>query len=169
MTTANKDFDQAKLKANTIKLMIFDVDGVLTDGSLIYSSNGEEIKIFNVLDGYGIKQLVQHGVKTAVISGRSSKALDCRIRDLDINYVYTDVGDDKTKAFNNLLQKTKLSSNHYGMMGDDITDLAIIEKCGFSAAPINAIQQVLNQVDWISRKSGGRGAVREVCDLIISN
>lgn len=165
---SKKIITQAQAKAKKIKLMIFDVDGVMTDGRLYYSAYGEEIKVFNVHDGFGIKALQKIGIKTAVISGRKSPALDVRLKDLSIDYVYTGVGENKALALSELLTLTSFSVDVCGVMGDDIPDLELINVCGFSAAPLNAVAEILNKVNWVSTKNGGSGAVREVCEFIIN-
>lgn len=161
---SQKDFYQ---KIKKIKLIIFDVDGVLTDGKLYYGNNGEELKVFCVYDGHGIVELKKHGIKTAIISGRKSKALTLRAKDLKIDYFYSGVGSDKTIAFSELLQKSKIHPRQILMMGDDVPDLAVMKQCYLSVAPPTAVKEVLEFVDFTTTAQAGNGAVRELCELFI--
>ncbi len=156
-----------KEKLTEIQLVIFDVDGVLTDGRLHYGPNGEELKVFHSLDGHGLKELMRNNIQVAIISGRDCKALQLRLKDLGITHTYLGQGD-KLPAFADLLDKTGISKNNIAYMGDDIPDLAPMQEVALGFAPANAISAVLDQADWVSSKSGGLGAVREVCDLILS-
>jgi len=145
--------------------LFLDVDGVLTDGSLVYGQNGEEVKIFNVLDGYGILKVLKSGIKVAIISGRGCAALDRRLTELNVTEVYTNCPN-KIVAFNSLLKKygdEVLNSAH---IGDDEPDLALFEKVRVKVAVANAHESVLNNADIILERQGGSGAVREFCDII---
>lgn len=153
------------IKAQQVKIMIFDVDGVLTDGSLLYSFTGEKIKRFNVLDGYGINLIQSYGITTAIISARKSSIVLKRAKDLNINYVYQGVH--KCIAFEKLLFKTNLMAINAGYMGDDVIDLPILCQAGFSASVANGHATVKTQVDYITKAVGGYGAAREVCDLLL--
>lgn len=154
------------VKIAPIKLAIFDVDGVLTDGSLHYSAAGEEVKIFNTLDGHGLKMLAASGVTLAIISGRTSKALAKRAADLGIVHIMMGV-DKKAVAYRALCKKLKFNENQVASIGDDIVDLPILMHCGFSAAVPNAPDDVLSRVDVVTKKTGGHGAVREFCEIIM--
>lgn len=152
--------------AATIKLMIFDVDGILTDGSLHFGPEGEMMKTFNVLDGQGIKLLQQAGIATAIISARQSAIVSKRASDLGITHVRQGIHDKKS-AFLQLLAELNLSADHCGFIGDDIIDLPILTRCGFSASVPNAHTEVRQRVHYVTTASGGKGAAREVCDFIL--
>ncbi len=153
-------------KIRAIKLAIFDVDGVLTDGGLRYGPKGEELKVFNTLDGHGLKMLAESGVSVAIISGRSSKALERRAKDLGIKHLVMGVAD-KAAAYRALLKKLKLNENQVASIGDDIVDLPILIHCGFSAAVPGAPDDVKSRVDLVTTKYGGDGAAREFCEIIM--
>ncbi|WP_136417827.1 MULTISPECIES: HAD family hydrolase [Oxalobacteraceae] len=158
--------DDALARAARIRLMIFDVDGILTDGSLHYGPNGEMIKTFNVLDGHGIKLLQQSGVSTAIISARKSDIVVRRASDLGIHHVYQGVHD-KRMAFEQLLSDTGTAPEACGFIGDDVIDLPILLRCGFSASVPNAHSEVRSRVHYLTQAGGGRGAARELCDFIL--
>ena len=147
--------------------MAFDVDGVLTDGSLIYGADGEQVKVFNSLDGHGIKMLQQAGIHTAIISGRGCAALELRAANLGIKHLFQNVHD-KPAALAQLLTTLNLNAEQAGYMGDDIVDIAILRRCGFSATPHDGHPFVREHVDFITQRGGGRGAVRETCDFILA-
>ncbi len=153
-------------KAAKLVLMGFDVDGVLTDGTLYFSAQGDEIKAFSSLDGHGIKMLQRAGVEVVIISGRSSRALELRAQNLGITELHMGV-DDKRALLIALAAQRGIQPAQTGYMGDDVVDLPILRACGFSAAVADAHGEVLARVDYVASKGGGRGAVREVCDLII--
>ncbi len=153
-------------KIAPISLAIFDVDGVLTDGSLHYSATGEEVKIFNTLDGHGLKMLAASGVTLAIISGRTSKALAKRAADLGIVHVMMGV-DKKAAAYSTLCKKLKVETHQVASIGDDIVDLPILLNCGFSASVPSAPDDVKCRVDMVTKKYGGHGAVREFCETIM--
>ena len=156
----------AHARARELALMAFDIDGVMTDGRLYFTPNGEEIKVFNSLDGHGLKLLMQSGIEVAIISGRSSRALELRAANLGIRELHMGV-EDKRGRLEQLLTARGLSARQAGYMGDDIVDLPILRACGFSAAPADAHEFVRRHVDHVTRLGGGCGAVREVCDLIL--
>ena len=153
-------------RAAEVQLMIFDIDGVFTEGNLVYGEHGEEKKIFNALDGHGIKLLHEAGLKTAIISGRSSNIVALRAADLGISFVYQGI-ENKEAAFETLCRTTQLSPEACGYMGDDWPDICVLKKVGFSAAPANAHIEVRKQTHWVTRTYGGAGAVREVCDYLL--
>lgn len=157
----------ATARARHIKLMAFDVDGVLTDGTLYFTSLGDEMKAFSSLDGHGIKMLKQAGIEVAIISGRSSAALENRARNLGIARLHQGI-EDKRGTMTRLLDELGLSSEQAGYMGDDVVDLPILRLCGFSATVADGHPFVKQHVDYVAQKGGGRGAVREVCDFILS-
>lgn len=158
--------DDAVTRAARVKLMIFDVDGILTDGSLHYGSDGESIKTFNVLDGHGIKLLQQSGVMTAIISARKSPIVARRATDLGIQHLFQGVHD-KRSAFELLLADTRIDADACGFIGDDVIDLPILLRVGFAASVPNAHAEVKSRVHYVTQASGGRGAARELCDYIL--
>ncbi|NYT52713.1 MAG: 3-deoxy-manno-octulosonate-8-phosphatase KdsC [Candidatus Vesicomyosocius endoextente] len=156
------------LKAKNIKLIIFDVDGVLTDGGLYFSDKGIELKRFNSLDGLGIKLLKQNGIEPAIISARSSKNVMYRMQDLDIKHFYQGQ-DNKIVAFNNLIKKLSLKNEQVAYIGDDIIDLPVMRKIGLPIAVSNAHELIKENAYFVTEKIGGHGAVREVCDLLLKS
>lgn len=157
---------QASERAARIRLMIFDVDGILTDGSLHYGPEGEVIKTFNVLDGHGIKLLQQSGVATAIISARQSALVVRRASDLGITHVFQGVHD-KRAAFEQLLDKTGIAPEACGFVGDDVIDLPILLRVGFAASVPNGHPEVKSRVHFLTKAAGGAGAARELCDFIL--
>lgn len=153
-------------KAARIRLMGFDVDGVMTDGSLYFSPRGDEIKAFSTLDGHGIRMLQEAGIEVVIISGRRSEALALRAANLDVAELHMGVAD-KRACLLDLLAARELAATAAGYMGDDVVDLPILRACGFSAAPANGHPFVHRHVDLVTTRSGGHGAVREVCDHIL--
>jgi len=153
-------------RAQRVKLMVFDVDGVLTDGGLRYGPDGERIKTFNVLDGHGIKLLQRSGVKTAIISARSSDIVARRAGDLGIAHLMQGVHD-KRDGFNRLLAQTGWHAEDCGFMGDDVIDLPVMTRVAFAASVPNGHPEVRTRAHYVSQAHGGRGAAREVCDFIL--
>jgi len=152
--------------AKQIRILALDVDGVLTDGSIYLDSNGNETKKFYVHDGYGIVSIREKfGIETVVISGRSSKALLQRLEELNISRFWVDQSS-KLSVINLILQERSIASNQILFVGDDIPDLDVIENVGIFVAVRNAHRLVKDKAHYITQKSGGQGAVREVCDLI---
>lgn len=158
--------DNVVERAARVRLMIFDVDGILTDGSLHYGPQGELIKTFNVLDGHGIKLLQQSGVATAIISARKSDIVARRAGDLGIAHVQQGVHDKRT-AFGQLLEYTGITPEACGFVGDDVIDLPILTRVGFAASVPNAHPEVRARVHYVTQAPGGRGAARELCDFIL--
>ncbi|MDI6765461.1 MAG: HAD-IIIA family hydrolase [Bacteroidota bacterium] len=155
-----------KNKLRHIRMVVMDVDGVLTDGSIIYSSDGKEFKRFHVHDGYGIFRARDKGLMFAIISGRTSKVTTIRAKRLEITDVFQ--GDpDKAAVFEKIKSKYKLGYRDVCFIGDDEFDLPLLHKVGFSAAPRDAIKKVRDEVDYVTKAEGGRGAVREILDLIL--
>lgn len=161
-----KALEEAVARAAKLRLMIFDVDGVLTDGSLHFGPDGELIKVFNVLDGHGIKLLQQSGVATAIISARQSAIVERRANDLGIRHVHQGVHD-KRASFEQLLTQTAIGAEACGFIGDDVIDLPILSRVGFAASVPAGHAEVRSRVHYVTQASGGRGAVREVCDFIL--
>jgi 3-deoxy-D-manno-octulosonate 8-phosphate phosphatase (KDO 8-P phosphatase) len=153
-------------RAARVKLMIFDVDGVLTDGNLHFGPEGEMMKTFNVHDGLGIKLLQQSGVQTAIISARQSTIVARRGSDLGIMHVLQGVHD-KRVPFEKLLRDTGLSADQCGFIGDDVIDFPILIRVGFAVSVPNGRSEVRNRVHHVTEAAGGRGAVREVCELLM--
>ena len=158
--------EDAVARAARVRLMIFDVDGILTDGSLHYGPDGELIKTFNVLDGHGIKLLQQSGVATAIISARKSDIVARRAGDLGIRHLHQGVHD-KRAAFEQLLSQTGIAASACGFIGDEVIDLPIRLRAGFAASVPNAHPEVRSRVHYVTHASGGRGAARELCDFIL--
>jgi len=158
---------QAHERARQVKLMGFDVDGVLTDGTLWFSSQGDEMKGFNTLDGHGLKMLAESGVILAIITGRRSRAVELRAANLGIKLLLQGV-EDKRGAMQTLLEQHALSFAEAGYMGDDVVDLPVLRACGFSASVPNGHALVHQHVDYVSQAAAGRGATREVCELILA-
>ena len=155
-----------KEKLKKIKLLILDVDGVMTDGGIIMDSEGRELKKFNVRDGHGIKVLQRYGIKVAILTGRQSKVVEYRAKDLDIKDVYQKVFN-KKEVFEKILKKHKVSADEAAYMGDDIIDIPVLKRVGFSAAVADAVDVVKKSVDYITKNTGGHGAVRELCEMIL--
>lgn len=154
------------LRVAALKLMAFDVDGVLTDGSLWYSDDGREHKAFNARDGHGIKMLRDAGLKLAIITSRRSAIVERRARELGVHYCFQGVAA-KLPAFNELLAELHLDAAQAGYMGDDLLDLPVLIRAGFAATVPEAPAPLLARVHYTSRLPGGGGAVREVCELIL--
>jgi len=155
-----------KQRAARIKLVVFDVDGVLTDGRLYYGAGGEELKVFHVHDGQGMKRLQKAGVQLAIISGRDSAAVTRRMQDLGIEHVFQ--GDEhKLPIFERLLQKLGLPPEQVACVGDDLPDLPLLQKAGLAVAVANAMPVLKQAAHHVTSARGGRGAAREVCDLIL--
>ena len=157
----------ATTKAAHIALMGFDVDGVLTDGTLYYSEHGDAIKGFSARDGHGIKMLMDAGVQVAIITGRESDIVTQRAKNLGVRHVLQGI-DDKRAAMKDLLSQLGLGFEQAGYMGDDVVDLPLLRTCGFSATVADGHSLVLDHVDHVSPLKGGRGAVREVCEFLLA-
>ena len=149
-----------------LRMMVFDVDGVLTDGTLFFGETGAEMKAFNVRDGHGLKMLRESGVGVAILSARRSRAVDLRAAELGIELVEQGASD-KRAAFERILSRGGLSAAAAGYMGDDLVDLPVLTRCGFAASVPEAPDAVRERVHHVTRAPGGRGAVREICELIM--
>ncbi len=154
------------LKAKAIKLVISDVDGVLTNGQLIFDSHGKELKAFHAHDGLGIHMLQKSGVEFAIITKRTSEALTHRAENLKLQYVYQGQ-DDKTLAYKKLLTDLQVTHEQVAYMGDDLTDLALIKQVGLGTTVADAPAIMHQHADWVSQHPGGRGAMRELAELIL--
>ncbi len=150
-----------------VKLLILDVDGVLTDGTIWYDHLGREVKSFNTKDGYGIVQALRRGITVAVVSGRFSWQVEKRCRELGVEEIHQGVTD-KLEVYRKLKEKYSLEDSEIGAMGDDLPDLPLLKRVGVSGAPIDAVPQVKVVVDFVSRREGGRGAVREFVDYLLT-
>lgn len=155
-------------KLKNIKILICDIDGVMTDGSIWQNTKGEWIRRFNVRDGVGIKILQKHGIEVAVISGGKSNDVETRLKFLGVEHVYLGA-ENKEGAFQDLLNKTKVNETECAYIGDDIYDLPLLDKVAFACTVPNAVESVLNEGFYITKREGGHGAVREVCDLILQH
>jgi 3-deoxy-D-manno-octulosonate 8-phosphate phosphatase (KDO 8-P phosphatase) len=149
-----------------LKLMVFDVDGVLTDGTLYFSETGGELKAFNARDGHGLKMLKESGVEVAILSARRSRAVDVRAAELGITLLEQGVRD-KGVAFESLIARARTSAAAAGYMGDDLVDLPVLARCAFAASVPEAPELVRTRVHHVTRAPGGKGAAREVCELIM--
>jgi 3-deoxy-D-manno-octulosonate 8-phosphate phosphatase (KDO 8-P phosphatase) len=146
--------------------MIFDVDGVLTDGTLLYGPQGEELKAFSAHDGHGIKMLAASGVGCALLSGRRSAAVAARAAELGIPMVLQGV-EDKLGFFQTMIREKGLKPEETGYMGDELVDLPVLTRCGFACAPREAPEAVRTRVHYVAAAAAGRGAVREVCEVVM--
>jgi 3-deoxy-D-manno-octulosonate 8-phosphate phosphatase (KDO 8-P phosphatase) len=146
--------------------MIFDVDGVLTDGTLLYGPSGEELKAFSAHDGHGLKMLAASGVACALLSGRRAAAVAVRARELGIAEVHQGI-EDKLEVFQRLSKQMQLSVEQCGFMGDELVDLPVLTRCGFACAPHEAPEAVRSRVHYVATAPAGRGAAREVCELVM--
>lgn len=153
-------------KAARIELVIFDVDGVLTDGRLYLGNDGNEYKAFHIRDGYGIKMLLETGVDVAIISGRHAASVERRMMDLGIRHVALGV-QDKLAAFNSLLARLDLTADQVAFVGDDLIDLPVMSRVGLAIAVQDADPFVKQHAHWQTPSPGGRGAAREVCELLL--
>jgi 3-deoxy-D-manno-octulosonate 8-phosphate phosphatase (KDO 8-P phosphatase) len=155
-----------KEKFTNIKLLLLDVDGVLTDGKITYTDAGEEIKSFNSKDGLGIRLLMDSGIKVGIITGRKSDALTHRCKNLGITLLYDGIKD-KLTAFNAILEKNKISASETAFAGDDLPDLPVMKQAGLSICPADAPSYIQDHSDFVTIQKGGKGAVREICDEIL--
>lgn len=153
-------------RARQVRLAVFDVDGVMTDGTLWYGPQGEVMKAFNTLDGHGLKLLSRAGVRTAILSGRSSDAVAHRARELGIEYVLLGI-DEKLPAFESLLRKAGLEASQASYAGDDVMDLSVLKRCGFACAPAQSHERAIAAAHFVPAAAAGRGAVREICEFIL--
>ena len=153
-------------KAKKVRLVIFDVDGVLTDGMLYLTDSGEEIKAFNARDGHGMKMLRESGVELAIITGRASRCVEQRASNLGIELLFQGAAD-KARVYADLLAARKLDAGATAYMGDDVIDLPVLRRCGLALTVPDAPLAVKQHADYVTRAHGGRGAAREACELIM--
>ncbi len=157
---------QVMAKAEKIKLLILDVDGVLSDGFIYMGNNGEELKAFNVRDGYGIRCALTSDIEVAIITGRKAKLTEDRCKTLGITHLYQGQSD-KLLAYRELLTKLALTPENVAYVGDDLIDWPVMSEIGLSVAVADAHPLLIPRADYVTRIAGGRGAVREVCDLLL--
>ncbi|MDR7343571.1 3-deoxy-D-manno-octulosonate 8-phosphate phosphatase (KDO 8-P phosphatase) [Pantoea alhagi] len=153
-------------RAGAIRLLICDVDGVMSDGLIYMGNSGEELKAFNVRDGYGIRCLLTSDIEVAIITGRRAKLLEDRCQTLGITHLYQGQSD-KLLAFRELLDKLSLTPDQVAYIGDDLIDWPVMAQVGLSVAVVDAHPLLLARARYVTRIAGGRGAVREICDLIL--
>jgi 3-deoxy-D-manno-octulosonate 8-phosphate phosphatase (KDO 8-P phosphatase) len=153
-------------KIRKVKLLILDVDGVLTDGRIVMDDAGLESKAFDVKDGHGLKILMRFGIDVVLLTGRRSQVVEYRAADLGITEVHQEVRN-KAEAFAEILKRRGLISEEVACVGDDVVDIPLLKRAGFSVAVADAVPEVRRIVDYVTRQGGGRGAVREVCEVIL--
>ena len=153
-------------RARDVRLLVLDVDGVLTDGALYFSASGEELKAFNIQDGLGIKLVQAAGLEVAIVTGRRSHALELRARELGVTRIAQGVVD-KLAAFDVLLKELALRPEQAACIGDDLPDLPLISRCGLGVTVPEAPRLLLDRAHYVTRRAGGRGAVRELCELLL--
>ena len=158
--------DALLARARAVKLLLFDVDGVLTDGSLFVDNRGEEYKAFNSRDGHGLKMLQRNGVAVGIITGRESQIVAHRTRELGIQHVRQGCAD-KFPVYEDMLRELKLSHEQVGFVGDDVVDLPIMLRVGFAVCPQDGHFLVKRHAHWVTPSGGGRGAGRDVCELLM--
>ncbi|HEX2644361.1 MAG TPA: HAD hydrolase family protein [Thermoanaerobaculia bacterium] len=160
------DLDALAERARSIEWILLDVDGVFTDGRLIYGADGEQWKLFDVRDGLGVKLAQRAGLKVGILSGRVSAALERRAQGLELDALMMDRSD-KADAFAEFLSAQGTAAERVAYMGDDLIDLPVLRRCGLAFAPADAVAEVRERVHRVLESKGGRGAVREMCELIL--
>ncbi|NOX08103.1 MAG: 3-deoxy-manno-octulosonate-8-phosphatase KdsC [Gammaproteobacteria bacterium] len=158
--------EAALSKASKIKLVIFDVDGVLTNGQLIFGDDGQEYKAFHSRDGHGMKMLIHNGIDIAIITGRTSNVVKHRMKNLGIQHVYQGKLD-KRPAFIEIMEKLNLKREQVAYVGDDIVDLPVLLQAGFAVTVADGHSLVKQHADWVTPHNGGEGAARDVCEFIL--
>ncbi len=153
-------------KIKAIKCLILDVDGVLTDGGIVFDDEGRQIKRFDVRDGHGLKMLMRYGIDVVLLTGRTSQAVLHRALDLGIEDVHQGAKN-KLDVYQEILRKKNILASATAFVGDDVVDVPVLRRVGFSVTVADAAEDVKKLVDYITEKNGGRGAVREVCELIL--
>lgn len=166
MTEASITLKDLEQRAKKIKLAIFDVDGVLTDGSLFFGDDGQEYKAFNSLDGHGLKMLRRSGVALAIITGRNSQVVVHRALNLGIEHVYQGA-EDKLITYQQVLKDLAMDAEYTAYMGDDVVDLPVLKRCGLAICVPQSVDLVRRHVHYVTERGGGRGAAREVCEMIM--
>jgi 3-deoxy-D-manno-octulosonate 8-phosphate phosphatase (KDO 8-P phosphatase) len=158
--------EKKKVNLQQIKLLILDVDGVLTDGTLVINPDGRESKCFNALDGHGIRMWKRAGLKVAFLSGRLSEPTQHRAEQLDIDHCIQDCHH-KVQTFQELIEQENITPQQVCFVGDDLMDVPVMKRAGFGVAVANAVDQVKHHADFVTKRNGGRGAVREVIEYIL--
>ncbi|MDY7033541.1 MAG: HAD-IIIA family hydrolase [Thermodesulfobacteriota bacterium] len=153
-------------KAKDIRLLLLDADGVLTDGKILYDDTGRELKRFDIRDGHGIKLLMRAGIEVGIITGRESKALEFRARELGISILYQKIYD-KMKVYKEILNEKELTHKQICYVGDDLVDVPLLKRVGFSVAVPDGSEYAKETAHYITLNNGGNGAVREVCEIIL--
>lgn len=149
-----------------IKMLIVDIDGVMTDGRIIYSIYGDELKFFDVQDGFGLSLLRKAGIMTVIITAKKSRIVKLRALDMKVTRAYQGFLD-KMKPFNHILRRYRLKPEEICFVGDDLIDMPVLKRVGFAVAVPNAVEEVKRSAHFVTEKYGGRGAVREICDMIL--
>jgi 3-deoxy-D-manno-octulosonate 8-phosphate phosphatase (KDO 8-P phosphatase) len=160
--------DDAYERAKKVKMVVFDVDGVMTDGRIVLDEEGTESKFFNVRDGHGIKMLVRAGIQSAIITGRSSKVVEYRGKELGIQYIRQGALN-KAEVMGILLKETGVWPEEAAFMGDDLVDIPAMNLAGLAAAPSDAVSEIIECAHVITDLEGGKGAVRELCEFILKS
>jgi 3-deoxy-D-manno-octulosonate 8-phosphate phosphatase (KDO 8-P phosphatase) len=153
-------------KLKKIKMLVLDVDGVMTDGKIIMDGEGRELKNFNVRDGHGLVMIQRYGIGVAILTGRTSAVVDYRARDLKITEVYQGALN-KKEVFAEILKKNRLTTDQIAYVGDDIVDIPVLKMVGFSATVADALEVVKKVVDYVTANRGGKGAIREICEMML--
>lgn len=161
------DMGKVRQQASKVRLLVLDVDGVMTDGRIQLDADGREFKVFHVQDGYGIRRVLEAGIEVAIISGRKSVAVEKRAAELGIKHVHLGI-QNKISVFENLLSTLKLATEAAACVGDDTPDRECMKAAGLGIAVANAHPDLDEVADWHTHLDGGNGAVREVCDLLLS-
>jgi 3-deoxy-D-manno-octulosonate 8-phosphate phosphatase (KDO 8-P phosphatase) len=156
-----------RARARGIRLLVLDVDGVLTNGRVYYGAGGDQLKAFHIRDGLGLKMLRATGVEVAIVTGRTSRAVELRAENLGIPHVFQGVSD-KLVTFEQLLKRLTLTADAAGAMGDDLPDLPVLRRCGLAACVPEAPALVRSHSHYVAERSGGAGAVRELCELLMA-
>ena len=162
-----KDLEVLMKKAEKVRFLLLDVDGIMTDGKIFLDGQGNEFKSFHIHDGHGIYLLRKSGIEVGIISGRNSKAVEYRARELNIREVHQSAID-KVKIYEDIKAKYNLDDEYVAFMGDDLIDLPLLHRVGFSITAADAVDAVKDVVDMITKKNGGEGAVREAIDFILN-
>lgn len=166
-TDLANDCESGNYYMKSIKLFVMDVDGTLTDGKIYVSANGEQFKAFDVKDGYGIRYILkEQGIKTAIITGRKSGIVQCRAKELDVDFIFQGV-QDKVKCLEELLEQLGLGWTDVAYVGDDVNDLGCIRRAAWSGCPGDAYKSVCNAVTYVAKSEGGNGAVREIIECLV--
>ncbi|MDD5166701.1 MAG: HAD-IIIA family hydrolase [Candidatus Omnitrophica bacterium] len=160
--------EELKERARQVKLLLLDVDGVLTDGRIIYDSHGRDMKFFDVHDGLGVYALKKTGIPTILITAKGSKAIKPRAKDMQVAEVFANISP-KSAVLDKILKKYKIGKSEICFVGDDLVDLCLMKKVGFSVAVFNACPEIKQSASYITLREGGRGAVREVAELILKS